>query len=128
VGVVEVLATALIVSALVVAAWAAVLVVVGRPVVIDKWHGLVLFGGAALLELGLLAQAVVGFVNLAGTERQVDGLTFGGYLVGILLVLPLAGFWSLAERTRWGPAVMVAGCVAVSVLIVRLGQIWDGHA
>jgi hypothetical protein len=125
---VEVLATVLIVSALVVAVLAALLVIAGTPVVIDKWHGLVLLGGAAVLELGLLTQAVVGFVNLAGTDRQVDGLTFGGYLVGILLILPLAGFWSLAERTRWGPAVMVVGSVAIAVLIVRLGQIWDGHA
>jgi hypothetical protein len=125
---VEVLATVLVVSALAVAAWAAVLVLVGRPVVIDRWHGLTLFGGAAVVELGLLAQTAVGFVNLAGTDRQVDGLTFGGYLVGILLVLPLAGFWSLAERTRWGPAVMVVGCLVITVLIVRLGQIWDGHA
>lgn len=125
---VEALATVLIVSTLVVAAWAAVLVLANRPVVIDKWHGLVLLGGAAVVELGLLTQAVVGFVNLAGTDRQVDGLTFGGYLVGILLVLPLAGFWSLAERTRWGSAVLVVGCLAVAVLIVRLGQIWDGHA
>jgi len=125
---VDVLATGLIVSAFVVAVWAALLVIVGRPVVIDKWHGLTLFGGAAVLELGLLAQTVVGFVNLSGTDRQVDGLTFGGYLVGMLLILPLAGFWSLAERTRWGPAVMVVGCLAIAVLIVRLGQIWDGHA
>jgi hypothetical protein len=122
---VAVFATALIISALVVAAWAAVLVIVGRPVVIDRWHGLALFGGAALLELGLLVQAVVGLVNLIGTDRQVDGLTFGGYLIGILLILPLAGFWSLAERTRWGPAVMVVGCLVIPVLIVRLRQIWD---
>jgi hypothetical protein len=125
---VDVLTTVLIVSALVVAAWAAALVLAGRPVGIDKWHGLVLFGGATLVELALLAQAVVGFVNLAGTDRQVDGLTFGGYLVGMLLILPLAGFWSLAERTRWGPAVMVVGCLTIAVLLVRLEQIWDGHA
>jgi hypothetical protein len=125
---VDVFATVLTFSALVIAAWAALLVIVGRPVMVDRWHGLVLLGGAAVLEFGLLTQAVVGFANLSGTDRQVDGLTFGGYLVGILLVLPLAGFWSLAERTRWGPAVMVAGCLTIAVLIVRLGQIWDGHA
>jgi hypothetical protein len=122
---IEVFATVLTFGALAVAAWSAVLVVAGRPATVDRWHGLALFGAAALLELGLLAQAVVGLVNLVGTERQVDGLTFAGYLVGALLVLPLAGFWALAERTRWGSAVMVVGCLVVPVLIVRLRQLWD---
>jgi hypothetical protein len=45
-----------------------------------------------------------------------------------VLILPLAGFWALAERTRWGPAVMVIGCLTVPVLIIRLGQVWNGHA
>jgi hypothetical protein len=123
---IEVFATALTFGSLAVAAWAALLVIVGRQVMIDRWHGVGLLGAAAVVELGLLGQAVVGFVNLFGTDRQVDGLTFGGYLVGALLVLPLAGFWSLAERTRWGPAVMVIGCLVIPVLIVRLRQIWDG--
>lgn len=122
---IDVFATVLVFAALAVAAWAALLVVVGRPVMVNQWHGLGLFGAAAVLELGLLAQAVVGFVNLIGTDRPVDGLTFGGYLLGILLILPLAGFWSLAERTRWGPGVMVVACLVIPVLIVRLGQIWD---
>jgi hypothetical protein len=121
-------ATTLTFASLAVAAWAALLVIVGRPVMINQWHGLGLLGAAAVVELGLLGQAVVGFVNLVGTDRQVDSLTFGGYLIGALLVLPLAGFWSLAERTRWGPAVMVIGCLVIPVLIVRLRQIWDGAA
>jgi hypothetical protein len=125
---IEVFATTLTFGSLAVALWAAVLVLVGRPVMINRWHGVGLFGAAAVVELGLLVQAVVGFVNLIGTDRQVDGLTFGGYLIGALLVLPLAGFWSLAERTRWGPAVMVIGCLVIPVLIVRLRQIWDGAA
>jgi hypothetical protein len=57
----------------------------------------------------------------------VEKLTYGGYLVGALVVLPLAALWALAERSRWGPGVVLVGCLAIPVLIVRLGQIWEAH-
>ncbi|MCT2587148.1 hypothetical protein [Actinophytocola gossypii] len=121
------LATTLTFVALGAALWGVVLVVVGRPLLIDRWHGLGLLGVVALLELGLLAQAVVGVVELIGTDREVDTFSFLGYLVGPVLILPLAAFWSLAERTRWGPGVLVIGCLTVPVLIVRLRQVWEAH-
>jgi hypothetical protein len=124
---IDVLATALTFAALVPAAWAAVLIVVGTPVQLREWHGLWLYGALALLEVGLLAQLVTGIVRLVSDDPQIDRLTFVGYLVGILLVLPLAGFWALAERTRWGPAVVVVGSLAVPILIVRLRQLWETH-
>lgn len=124
---IEVLATILIFVALGAAAWAVLLMIVGRPVLVGKWYGLGLLGLVALLELGLLGQAVGGIVNLIGTDREVDGFSFVGYLLAPVLILPLAAFWSLAERTRWGPGVLVIGCLTVPVLIVRLRQIWEAH-
>ena len=118
---ISVLATALILAALVVAAWSLGLVILNRPV------NDVTLGLLALLELALLAQAVLGIVNLAGTDRDVSGVTFVGYLIGSLVILPLATFWSLAERTRWGTAVLIIGCLVIPVTIARLNQIWD-HA
>jgi hypothetical protein len=125
--VIDVLATTLTFVALGAALWGVVLMAVGRPLLINRWHGLGLLGVVALLELGLLAQAVVGVVNLIGTDREVDAFSFLGYLVGPVLILPLAAFWSLAERTRWGPGVLVIGCLTVPVLIVRLRQVWEAH-
>ncbi len=113
------LATGLIIGALVVAAWCVGMVLLNKPVN-DPTLGLL-----ALLEIGLLVQAVIGIVKLAGTDRDVSGVTFVGYLVASLVILPLATFWSLAERSRWGTTVVIIGCLVIPVLIVRLNQIWD---
>ncbi|MGB3444384.1 MAG: hypothetical protein WBA97_37065 [Actinophytocola sp.] len=124
---IEILAAVLTYVAFAAAVWAAVLVVVGKPIQLREWHGLWLYGVVILLEVGLLVQLVAGIVRLATADRQVDALAYLGYLITSLLVLPLAGFWALAERTRWGPAVMVVGCLTVPVLILRLGQVWNAH-
>ncbi|MBB4904364.1 hypothetical protein [Actinophytocola algeriensis] len=124
---IEILAAVLTYVALAAAVWAAVLVVVGKPIQLREWHGLWLYGVVLLLEVGLLVQLVAGIVRLATADRQVDSLAYLGYLITALLIPPLAGFWALAERSRWGPAVMVVGCLTVPVLILRLGQVWDAH-
>jgi hypothetical protein len=125
---IEVLAAILTSVSLAAAVWSAVLVIVNKPIELREWHGLWLYGGLVLLELGLLAQLVIGIVKLSTDDRALETATFVGYLVTTVLVLPIAGFWALLERTRWGPVVMVVGCLTIPVLIVRLGQIWDGHA
>lgn len=124
---IEILATVLTYVALAAAVWAAVLVVVGKPIQLREWHGLWLYGVVVLLEVGLLVQLVAGIVRLATADHQVDGLAYLGYLITVLIVPPLAGVWALAERSRWGPAVMVVGCLTVPVLILRLGQVWNAH-
>jgi hypothetical protein len=86
----------------------------------DTW----LVGGFGVLELLLLVQAVVGCVQLATTDRDVDGLVFVGYLLGSLLVPPAALVWSLAERSRSGSAVLLVGALTVPVLVARLQAVW----
>ncbi|MFC4858062.1 hypothetical protein [Actinophytocola glycyrrhizae] len=124
---IEILAAVLTYVALAAAVWAAVLVVVGKPIQLREWHGLWLYGVALLVEVGLLVLLVAGIVRLATEDRQVDALAYLGYLVTSLLVLPLAGFWALVERTRWGPAVLVVGCLTVPILLLRLDQVWNAH-
>jgi hypothetical protein len=125
---IEVLAAVLTYVALGAAVWSAVLVVANRPIELREWHGLWLYGLVILLELGLLGQLVAGIVKLSTDDRTIETATFVGYLVTTVLVPPIAGFWALLERTRWGPVVMVVGCLTIPVLIIRLGQLWDGHA
>jgi hypothetical protein len=121
------LSTTLTFLALGAALWALVLMIVNRPVPPDRWFGLGLLGVLALLELGVLAQTVIGFVALFTTDRELEKLTFGGYLLGSLVIVPLAALWALAERSRWGPGVVLIGCLAIPVMIVRLGQVWNAH-
>lgn len=122
------LALALTVAALVAAAWALLLVALNKPLTLDTKLTLGIAGLALLLELGLLVQAVIGIVRLVGTDRELSGATFVGYLVGPLVVLPLAGLWAVAERSRWGASVLAVGFLSVPVMILRLQQIWAGHA
>ena len=80
----------------------------------------------AVAELVLLVQLVVGCVNLATTDRDVSGVLFVSYLVGIALALPIGAFWSLAERTRAGTAVLLLAALTVVGLEMRLDAIWGG--
>lgn len=122
---IEVLAAVLTYLALALAVWSAVLAVANKPIDLRKWHGLWLYLLLIVLELGLLAQLVVGIVQLATDDREIETATFVGYLITLILIPPLAGFWALLERSRWGPVVMVVACLTIPVLIIRLGQVWN---
>ena len=85
-----------------------------------------LVGGLALLELALLVQLVAGIVLLAGDGAAgVSGVTFVGYLVGSLLVLPAGLAWALGEPTRAGTAVLIVAVAVVAFLELRLDQVWS---
>ena len=77
-------------------------------------------------ELVLLGQLVGGCIALGSTDRDVEGVLFVSYLVGVALALPIGAFWSLAERTRAGTAVVLLAVLTVAALEVRLYAIWTG--
>lgn len=79
-------------------------------------------------ELLLLGQLVGGCVALAHSDRDVSGALFLSYLVGVALALPIGAFWSLAERSRAGTAVLLLAVLTVMALEVRLDAIWAGRA
>lgn len=112
------LATGLIVASLVIAGWGLVTTALGRRTDVYQLAGL------AAVELALLAQVVIAVVRIVGGDRPDAVVTFVAYLVGSLLVLPAGAAWSIAERSRWGPAVLVAACLVLAVVVVRLQQIW----
>lgn len=83
-----------------------------------------LLGVLGVVEVALIGQLVVGVVQLVGTDRDVSGPFFVGYLIGALLVLPLGALWALAESSRWGAGALAIACVVIPVLELRLYEIW----
>ncbi|HET6167011.1 MAG TPA: hypothetical protein VFE07_09300 [Marmoricola sp.] len=97
-------------------------------IVRDVRPGATTYALLVLLELGLVAQLVLGLVKVFGDHEGVSVATYVAYLVGALVILPLAAGWAWAERTRNGTAVLLVAVVVVPVLFVRLHDIWSTHA
>lgn len=111
------------VTALLLAAWCGFAAYRDSPT--KDWH----FGGMAVVTLAALVQLVVAIAQLARGDRPDQGMAvFLAYLVGAACTIPAAAFMSLAERTRWGSAIVAAGGVILAVLELRLHEIWGaGH-
>jgi hypothetical protein len=105
--------------ALVVTVWLVVLIV------LDRLAGDALVGALLILEVGLVAQLVIGLVRVFGDHGGLNVAAYVGYLVGALLVLPIAFLWSAGERTRAGTGVLLVGVVTVPVLFLRLHDLWS---
>ncbi len=84
-----------------------------------------LLGVVGAVEVALVAQLVVGIVQLVGTDRDVSGPLFIGYLVASLIVLPIGALWALAESSRWGAGVLAIAGLAILALELRLHDIWS---
>ena len=82
-------------------------------------------GATAIVGLLLVAQVVIGIVApLAGNPPTGDLLEFWVYLVSALLIPPAAIAWALVDRGRWSTAVLGVACLAIAVMVYRMGQIW----
>jgi hypothetical protein len=82
-------------------------------------------GAVALVELLLVVQLVMAIVAPAlGNSPSGSLAEFYIYLISALL-LPLAGgFWALIERNRWSTVILGGVCLAIAVMVYRMGQIW----
>ena len=90
----------------------------------DKRINWTLLGLLGVIEVGLLAQLVIGIVQLSQTTRDVSGPFFIGYLIGSLLILPVGALWALAESSRWGAGALAVACFVIPILELRLYQVW----
>jgi hypothetical protein len=106
------------VVALVVAVWLVLLIVR------DQQPNDYAYAALALLEVGLVAQLVIGLVIVSGDHGGVNVAAYVGYLVGSLVILPGAFLWSAGERTRSGTGVLLVAVLVVPVLFLRLHQLW----
>lgn len=82
-------------------------------------------GATALVAILLVIQLVVALVApLSSNLPTGSGLEFWVYLVSAVLIPPAAIFWALIERDRWSTAILGVACLAVAVMLYRMGQIW----
>ncbi|MDP9436919.1 MAG: hypothetical protein M3P93_17745 [Actinomycetota bacterium] len=72
------------------------------------------------LQLLLMAQAALAVTALLRGGRAAEPVTFVGYLVLSLLLLPGALGLSAQERSRYGSLVLAAACLVVAVVELRL--------
>ncbi|TMR94385.1 hypothetical protein [Nonomuraea basaltis] len=90
--------------------------------------GMVLLVGFAALEVAVLVQLGFVIAAVAAGEGPDDKATLWGYLAGEVVIPPAGVFLALAERSRWGSAILVVAGFAIAVMTARLLQIWQGVA
>ena len=98
--------------------WAAWRAARDRPVILRQlWAG-------AVVEGVVLVQGVVALVQTARGDGPDDAVTFWGYLLTTLCLLPFAATWAFAERSRWSSVVLLVAALTVAFLEYRLVQVW----
>lgn len=113
------LALAVVGLSLALAAWAGRRAVRDRPVILRQ-----LLAGA-VIEALIVVEVVVAVLTANGSP-PADVVTFWGYLVTALVVLPFAAAWAFAERTRWSSVVLVVAALTSAFLQYRLLQVFAG--
>jgi hypothetical protein len=82
-------------------------------------------GATALVELLLIAQLVITIVlPIVGVEPKGELSLFYVYLVSAVLLPIAGGFWALIERSKWSTVILGVVCLAIAVMVYRMGQIW----
>lgn len=82
-------------------------------------------GATLFVELLLLAHLVAAIVApFAGNPATGDAVEFYAYLVTAIIMLPLAGFWALTDRSRWSNVVLGVANLAIAVMLIRMLDVW----
>lgn len=83
----------------------------------------------AAVELFLVVYGIAAGVRQAGGEALVgQAWEFWGYLATAILVVALAGWWGIGEKSRWSNLVMASAGFTVFVMLFRMQQVWIGQA
>lgn len=107
--------------ALVWALWCAVSAAVGQAPTMPHRLGLV------VLEALAIVVALLGTVLLvvAGGRAGTAVAEIVGYLVAVVVALPVGAALAQGERTRYGSVVLAVAGVTLAVLLLRTQQVWD---
>lgn len=107
-------------GSLVIAGWAGIRTIRDQPVIFVQLKA------AAVVLAILLVTMIVAGVQLWQGHTVAEPVMFWGYFISGLILLPVAGVWSVAERTRWSSVVLLVAAVATAVVVLRLHFLWIG--
>ncbi|HLL62558.1 MAG TPA: hypothetical protein VK401_05890 [Propionibacteriaceae bacterium] len=79
---------------------------------------------AAGVWLVTLVQSIIAGVRLAAGFSPQSPATLLGYLIGVVLLIPVAWFWANSERTRYSGLVLAVAALAVLAMTLRLLSLW----
>lgn len=79
---------------------------------------------AAIVELVTLVQSLVALTQIALGFRPVELATTVGYLIALVVLIPVAWFWANNERTRWSGVVLAVAAFSVMAMTLRLDALW----
>ena len=82
-----------------------------------------LLGLAAVVEAVVVAVVVQSVARLVSGHRPHEMVTYVGYLIALLLLVPGGVVFAVVERTRFGTAILGVAALVVPVLIARLHQV-----
>lgn len=114
------LAGVVLVLAVIGAGWGLLTAAVNKPPGVAQ----LLFAG--LLELVTAVQSAIALLRLATGFRPGEPVTTIGYLVVIVILIPVAWLWANAERTRFSGVVMAVAALSVLGMTLRLQTLWSG--
>ena len=83
---------------------------------------------AAGVEVVTVGQSIIAAAKLAAGFRPVELATTIGYLIGIVILIPIAWLWANAERTRFSGIVLAVAALAVLAMTLRLLVLWTPAA
>ena len=112
------LAYAIIVLAGAAVVWGVITAIADRP----PGKAQLLF--AAGVWVLTLVQSIVAVVQLVGGFEPASMATTVGYLIGIVVLIPVAWFWANVERTRFSGVVLAVAAFAVLAMTLRLLTLW----
>jgi hypothetical protein len=79
---------------------------------------------AAFVEIIVVIQSVIACFRLVLGFRPAELATTIGYLIGIMIMIPVAWLWANSERTRFSGVVLAVAALAVLGMTLRLLELW----
>jgi hypothetical protein len=79
---------------------------------------------AAGVEVVTVIQSIIAAAKLVGGFRPAEPATTIGYLIGIVILIPIAWLWANVERSRFSGIVLAVAALAVLAMTLRLLVLW----